>query len=153
MLELPHTLVGAAIATRIPNPLISLPLALLSHFLLDFVPHWNPSLYTETQKHGRPSGYSTRFVFLDSSLSLILGFLVAARQWPDRGHFLLIILCCFLAVAPDVLEAPYFFLKYRPAWMENLIQWQRRHQGRARKVPGILIQLTTIAAAVLVILL
>ncbi len=34
-----HLLVGAAIATRIQNPIWGLPLAFLSHFFLDFLPH------------------------------------------------------------------------------------------------------------------
>jgi hypothetical protein len=39
MLYTPHFLVGAAILKYIPNPLIGLPLALLSHVALDLIPH------------------------------------------------------------------------------------------------------------------
>lgn len=151
MLELPHTMVGAAIATKIPNPFISLPLALASHFLLDLVPHWNPSLYTETQKHGRPAKKSTRIIFFDASLSLIFGTLVALRQWPDLGHFLVIVAACFAAVAPDVIEAPYYFLKFRPSWMKAIIDWQRRYQGHASKIPGIFTQVAATLISLLVI--
>ena len=41
MLSTPHILVGGAIVKIIPNPIISLPLAILSHFLFDFIPHWD----------------------------------------------------------------------------------------------------------------
>ncbi len=43
MLSTPHLLVGAAIVKVVPNPWISLPLAFLSHFALDTIPHWDGS--------------------------------------------------------------------------------------------------------------
>jgi len=36
-----HSLAGVVIATEIPNPLIAWPVALLSHFVLDSLPHWD----------------------------------------------------------------------------------------------------------------
>lgn len=39
MLYTPHFLVGAAILKYIPDPIIGLPLALLSHVVLDLTPH------------------------------------------------------------------------------------------------------------------
>lgn len=39
MLYTPHFLTGAAIVSLIPNPLIGLPLAFLSHVVLDLTPH------------------------------------------------------------------------------------------------------------------
>ena len=53
MLETPHVIVGAAIAYKVVNPALALPLALGSHFILDITPHWNPHLSTETKKFGK----------------------------------------------------------------------------------------------------
>ena len=39
MLYTPHLLTGAVILKYIPNPVIGLPLAVLSHYLLDLTPH------------------------------------------------------------------------------------------------------------------
>lgn len=39
MLYTPHFLVGAAILKYVPNPVVGLPLALLSHVALDLIPH------------------------------------------------------------------------------------------------------------------
>lgn len=39
MLYTPHFLTGAAILKLVPNPVIGLPLAFLSHILLDLTPH------------------------------------------------------------------------------------------------------------------
>ncbi len=37
-----HALTGALIAMTIKQPALAIPLALLSHFLLDVIPHYNP---------------------------------------------------------------------------------------------------------------
>lgn len=151
MLELPHTVVGAAIGLKIGQPWLSLPLSLLSHFVLDFVPHWNPSLYTETQKHGQPTKKSTLIVAIDTIISLIVGFFLASQVWPDLGRFLIVLFCCFLAVVPDIAEAPYFYLNFRPKWLRKWVKFQHEHQGRAKKIPGFLIQLAVLIIAFVVI--
>lgn len=151
MLELPHTIIGAAIATKIPNPLISIPLAFLSHFPLDLAPHWNPSLYTETKKYGKPTKKSTKLVILDTSLSLIFGFFLASRVMPDVHHAISIILACFAAVLLDVIEGFYFFLGIRTRFLKNLINFQRRLQWRLSLVPGLAIQGIVIILALLII--
>lgn len=145
MLELPHTLVGAAIATAIPNPLISLPLALASHFITDYVPHWNPHLHTEIVKNGRLSTLSKTIVFADAGLALILGSYIAFRVLPNTNHFLTILIACFLAVSPDVAEIPYYFFKWRPAFVTKLVDFQRSHQWNVPPVWGILSQIVIIS--------
>ncbi|MFH1971517.1 MAG: hypothetical protein ABIJ05_04005, partial [Patescibacteria group bacterium] len=59
MLETPHIIVGAAIASKITNPLLSIPISFVSHFVLEKVPHWNPHLNSETEKYGKPTKKST----------------------------------------------------------------------------------------------
>lgn len=111
MLESPHVAVGAAIATKIPNPVISIPAALASHFLLDRVPHWNPHTYTETQKHGRPTKQTTIFAFGDSILALAIGLFFAWLAMPNLGHAVTIIIASFVSVLPDTIKIPFHFFK------------------------------------------
>jgi len=144
MLELPHTLVGATIATQIANPLLALPLALASHFVFDLIPHWNPSLYTETKKLGKPTWQTNAIITIDVILSLIMGFFVALRFWPDTGRIFLVIAACFLAVLPDLVEAPYFYLGVKNPALKKFIAFQHKHQAKAKIIPGLLTQLATI---------
>lgn len=152
MFELPHTIVGATIATKIPNPLVSIPLAFFSHFLLDFAPHWNPSLYEETKKHGKPTKQSTQFVIIDTSLSLGLGFFLASRALPNLHQAIIIILACFAAVVVDIVEGFYFFFGVRTKLLGNLVEWQHRHQGRTSMILGLLIQGLVIILGVIIAL-
>lgn len=152
MLELPHTVLGATIGTKIANPLVSIPLALASHFLLDFIPHWNPNLYTETKKYGRPTKRSTVIVAIDTLTSLIVGLLLASRFWPNLARVLGIIFACFAAVAADVSEGPYFFLGIRSRFLERWVELQHRHQKKTSKIPGLLIQGLIIILVLLIIL-
>lgn len=148
MLETPHAIVAAAIATRIPNPLVSLPLALASHFILEKVPHWNPHLNTETEKYGKPTRQSTIITTIDSTLALIGGSYFALKAMPDIGHSLTILAACFVSVLPDVVEAPYFFLNYRKTIIKRWIKFQKSLQVDYPIIPGLLTQLAVTATAV-----
>lgn len=151
MLELPHTIIGAAIATKIPNPLISIPLAFLSHIPLDLIPHWNPSLYTETKKYGQPTKKSTQLVIIDTLLSLGVGFFLASRVMPNLQHAMSIILACFAAVVLDVVEGFYFFLNIRTRFLEKIILFQRGYQRKLPLISGLAVQGVVIILGLLVI--
>ncbi len=147
MLETPHTLVGAALATKIPNPVISLPLALASHFILDKLPHWNPHLCTEKKENGKISKKSFAIVFFDSSIALASGTAIAATQSKNFIHFLVIMTACFLSVLPDVIEFPYFFLNKKSALMEKWISFQKSIQNNADLPWGIITQIIVVGAS------
>lgn len=144
MLELPHVVIGATIASKIPYPLISLPLAFLSHFLLDEIPHWNPDLHGDIKKYGQISRRSKLIIAGDVFLSLGMGFGIAAQALPDQKKALVIIIASFLAVAVDVVEGFHFFLGAQHQFLKNLIGFQRRHQKRFPLIPGLLTQMAVI---------
>lgn len=99
MLSTPHLLVGAAIVKAVPNPAISLPLALLSHFVLDTIPHWDGSPKA-------PFGLKTTAgIILDYAFgaSLIL-FLTFGQENPSQY---LLWLGAFLGTLPDFVLGTY----------------------------------------------
>lgn len=147
MLETPHVVVGAAIATKIPNPLVAIPLAFASHFVLEKVPHWNPHLNTEKKKFGKVTKQSTRIVIVDTAISLTLGLYIASRTLPDTAHFATILAACFFSVLPDVIEGPYFFFNVKNKFIEKWIAFQKSIQIDAEIIPGVITQIATIAAS------
>jgi len=147
VLETPHVVVGAAIATRIANPLLSIPLAFGSHFLLDRIPHWNPHLNTEMKKYGKPTKKSSFIVAADVCTALFVGFFIASKAMPDMAHAATILAASFAAVLPDVMEGPYFFLGIKSKFIDKWIAFQKSIQADTGFVPGILTQVLTVAAA------
>lgn len=148
VLETPHVVVGAAIALKVANPALALPLAFASHFVLEKVPHWNPHLNTETEKYGKPTKQSTKIVILDVTVALIAGFYIASRVLPDTTHFIIILAASIAAVLPDIVEGPYFFLGMRSKAVKRWILFQKSIQEDTTIIPGIITQLVTIVAAI-----
>jgi len=146
VLETPHALVGAAIVTKIPNPLISLPLAFASHFVLDMVPHWNPHLNTELQKYGHVTKRSTIIVAADVLISLALGSFIALNFSTDPTHMNTIFLGAFAGVLPDVVEGPYFFLSWKNEFVKKWLMFQKSIQVDTTMVPGLATQIVTVVA-------
>lgn len=129
MLETPHVAVGIALATKFPNPWVSIPLALASHFVLDKIPHWNPHTYTETQKFGQPSKKTVRLTIIDIVFSLGLGLGFAYNALPNTPFALSIIACSFASVLPDVSKYPFFlFKKTRKGLYKKWVEYERSLQ-------------------------
>ncbi len=147
MLETPHVVVGAAIATVIPNPFLAIPLAFLSHFALDMIPHWNPHLNTEKKKYGKITKQSTYIIIGDVIASLVIGLLMARRVLPDTGHTIGVLFGAFAGVLPDIVEGPYFFLNLRTKATDKWLKFQKSIQNDAEPFWGITTQVITLIAA------
>jgi hypothetical protein len=128
MLEIPHVLVGAAIATNVENPYLSIPLAFLSHLLIDKIPHWNPHFYTETNKLGKPKRSSTVIALTDSVGALLIGTFISLKALPNTSQFLNILFCCLAAVASDQVKIPYYYFKIRSGWIKRWTDFERAIQ-------------------------
>jgi hypothetical protein len=150
MLETPHVAVGAAIAAKIPNPFIAIPLAFASHFVLDAVPHWNPHIVTETKKYGMPTRKSFTIIVTDSILALAFGSFIAYQALPNTGHALTILAASLASVLPDLAESPYFFLKKKNMNLpKGFVDFHRSLQTHSDTLWGVVTQLSMIAAAIL----
>ena len=148
MLETPHVVVAAAIATKVANPALAIPLVFASHFVLEKVPHWNPHINTEMKKFGKISGFSKKIITLDVVSSLLLGFYIASFSLPDNIRFLTVIFACFVAVTPDLIEAPYYFAKVKTSFLvKKWIPFKKSLQSDINIIPGLLTQLLIILTA------
>ncbi len=130
-----HSLTGAIIAASIVNPFVALPLALLSHFVLDATPHFGKGLEFLATKAFK------RMLVLDALLCFGLVVVLAVsgvhRWW-------IIALGAFIAASPDLFLLNLF--RYARAhrlsdWHPNLytrfaakIQWFERPIGAAVEV-------------------
>lgn len=140
MLETPHVALGVAIASAIPNPLISIPLALGSHFLLDMVPHWNPHLNTEMKTYGRLTNKTLAIIVFDLVVAFVLTCFLA------QGN-INIYFAAFASLLPDVAEGPYFLFGWRNKYLDVVLRFQRSIQSSANIFWGLLTQFLVIAGS------
>lgn len=121
-----HTVTGAAIAAAFPNPWFAVPAALLSHFVLDMIPHSGGGSHT--------SVFFKVELLLDSAL--MAGFLLGIALLQPQDWQLLM-LCGFLGAAPDLWWIPYWFQDLRGetrrldpfAKFASVIQWSETKPG------------------------
>lgn len=147
MLEAPHVLVGIALAEKTGHPLLAIPLALGSHFVLDMLPHWNPHLNTEMRQHGGITTRTKIIIAVDAAISLATIGYFTLHALPDTTLALTIMACAFASIFPDVMEAPYFFMKKKTKFLENSIKFQKAIQTDAGIVFGLLTQVAVSLAS------
>jgi len=152
MLTTPHALVGLVIIQKIPYP-IGLFASLISHFLLDFfIPHWNPHLYTEFKKTGRISSSSTKVILIDGFLAVAFTLFFMFKNLPDLSMVFLYGLSSFVAVLPDAIEIPHFFLSSKNKWMKKYIYFTHKYQANTGFFWGITTQVLVILASLKILL-
>jgi hypothetical protein len=140
MLSLPHAALGAAIATLIPNPAISIPLSFFSHFLADYLPHWNPHLDTQLSRHGKLTPQTIAFAASDFILAVSFSAFVALTA-ASPLQSLNLFLSPLAAILPDLIEAPHYILGIKLPHIDKLIHHQRNNQNHVNAFPGIITQL------------
>ncbi len=147
VLETPHVVVAAAIATKVANPALAIPLALGSHFVLEKVPHWNPHWNTEKKTLGRVTKKTITVVLIDAGVSLFLGIYIAYLSLPNYNLAITVLLACLAGVLPDLIEAPYFFFDIKSKFIDKWIAFQKSIQVDTEVIPGLVTQALTVFAA------
>lgn len=142
MLETPHVALGTAIAVAIPNPLISVPLAFLSHFVLDMTPHWNPHLNTETKKYGRLTNKTLVIIGFDLACAFLLTIFIYKYGANNPN----VLLGAFASILPDVVEGPYFLFGIKNKYLTIWMKFQKAIQADANVFWGLLTQIAVLVA-------
>lgn len=140
-----HAIVGAAIATKIPNPFISIPLAFLSHFVCDKIPHWD--VMTNRASKSKRQIFTQSLIDAILSLVLVSALFYFAFQNSDPVN---IFLCAFSAQLPDWLEIPYTVFHWNIPFSKADYQFQKWlhdifFDSRLSAPWGVFTQLATVA--------
>lgn len=142
MLSIAHGTTGAFIASKIPNPLISVPLVIVSHFIEDFVPHWDVGQGLTKAKKSKKAAFMEEILFdLPLSVLIVFFFFQYGKPFDWRPW-----LGWFCGLLPDFLEFPYLFLNLRFFPINQLAKlhaWV--HRSTHRKLLGLLPQFIVIA--------
>lgn len=120
MTETAHALVAGAIASRFPNPLIALPLAFTSHFIMDSVPHWDFG----TNWRNRTKTMTATLAIAETLIGItVTYFFFAGKVAP-----LTLALSVAASLFPDWIETPWYIFfakadKHEPA--KNAGSWEK----------------------------
>jgi hypothetical protein len=125
-----HALTGALIGLTASNPILALPLAFISHFALDAVPHYDPS-ERDLAKLYRSKMFLRDFILVGGLICFLLVIILALSR---PRHWLTAAICAFLAASPDLLWFPWYLRvrrtgdSTRPAgwfyWLHGKVQWK-----------------------------
>lgn len=132
MLTTPHAVAGATIGVLLPNPLLAIPVAVASHFVLDSIPHWQETLapYVPTNK-------TYIRIPLDIALALILVSLVA--HWNYQDHTL-IWLCALFANIPDLDSLVVIIPRLKTGLIRKFWDWHCKIQRETSSIRGVYTQ-------------
>src|SRR3989344_5524747 len=154
-----HAVVGAGIAGLFPgNPILAFVAGFLSHFVLDYIPHWDYSLGSARKDPLNPLNDSMEMggafvvdllkIGLDILLGISLSLLFFAPTNLDT--LLLVFLGACGGIVPDFLQFAYFKLRIEPfRSLQKFHIWiHARSTLKKYPLPGIVFQAIVIVAAV-----
>lgn len=112
-----HALVATLIVAKIPNPYISLPLALASHFACDLIPHWDAGTHHREKTRERLFSEAA----LDVIISVITSFVLYSNVL-GQSNYVLLYIAVFLSQFPDWITAPYLIFHTK----NSLVSWSKQ---------------------------
>lgn len=116
MLSIAHGVTGAFIATKLPHPGLYVPLIFASHYLEDWIPHWDVGTGLSTGRRKKSTALILEAFELVVTVGLVYLFWQhgqAAINWPAWAGLA-------VSLMPDLLESPRNFLNWEPALLKPL---------------------------------
>ncbi|MCL5411699.1 MAG: hypothetical protein M1150_03080 [Patescibacteria group bacterium] len=144
MLSTPHMLVGAVIVKIIPNPFLGLPLAILSHFILDSMPHWDWK---------PPTPPYTKISFFKTAADLLIGSLIVYSITLKDSNQAYILAGALAGILPDVLQGIIAFLNFslKRNFVSSYSNWHGKIQKRLAFFPGLFLMTAVVLIGILII--
>lgn len=136
-----HALIGGAIAASVSNPSLGLPLAALSHPILDMIPHWDFGLGWKKK--------TKLTLFVQSFLDLTFGVALTLLLFGGKTDTLYLISAIFLSLVWDFLQMPYLLFGWKFFPFEAFYNFGHDVNGKAGLPWGIITQAVTVGGVML----
>lgn len=126
----PHTSVALWISTKATNPILAFGLSLLSHFILDIIPHGDETLgeHKETERERRL--YLRKTAFVDVMLSSILIYYYIARHQQFNPWLLSAVILgawipdlMWISIETFKIRFMYWYIRFHTR-VHRLIDWR-----------------------------
>lgn len=137
-----HALIATLLVAKFPDPFVSLPLAFVSHFACDIIPHW------DSGTHHREK--TKKALFYEAALDVLLSIATSFVLYTALGKsdYILLYIGVFMSQLPDWITAPYFILNMRNnpfvSWSKYMFHLQHRLNSRLDKPWGIVTQVAAV---------
>lgn len=150
MLSISHALTGAFIAYNLPQPILYTPLVLASHYLEDWIPHWDVGTGLSNGKRHPRTAFLLEIIDILLAGILVLAVFIwpTGEFWPftnfipQNSSTWHVIIGAFIGLLPDFIEAPRNFLKKEPRFIAPLNKFHGRwHHSTPNKIIGLLPQI------------
>lgn len=138
-----HALIGGAIAASIPNPAIGIPLAAISHPIVDMIPHWD--FGCGWKKKGK------LVLFLQSFADLTFGVVLTFLLFGNTTNQFYLFLAIFISESWDLMQMPYLLFNWKFFPFSAFYHFGHGTNGKAKMPLGILTQAATVTGLVLVL--
>lgn len=99
-----HALIGVALAAQFSNPYIGIPIALASHILADYVPHWDAGTHGESK--------TKKQLRFEATADVLVGFVASYLLIMWLFPTLDLVYAFIMIIAAQGLDwgtAPYYF--------------------------------------------
>lgn len=139
-----HVASGAAISTLIPNPIVAVPVAFASHFVIDAIPHWQDVLKGEI---------FTRRTKIVSSIDVALAVSVVLIMLLTTSHdYLLYGIVAGTIIETDVVVYPFCEKRgWKKPWPKLISKLHGVVQNETRSLWGLLPQAAIFALSLLIV--
>lgn len=131
MLSVSHALTGAIIAQKVQNPILYIPLVLASHYLEDWILHWDVGTGLSNGTRKRSTAMLLELIDLALAGVLVILFFQMGKTGIQYHAFF----GAFFGLLPDFIEAPRNFLHWNPWYLKPFNDF---HHGFHHSTPDIL---------------
>lgn len=128
-----HTTAGVIVAQYTRNPLLGFFYGLISHLILDLIPHGDSAMYKKYKNKEISVKKAAAKTVLDAIISIVLAVIFFNVNLPSSDWILS--WAIIGAVIPDVLIGLYEFMDPRaPKWLRIIHKWHfKNHDLIAKK--------------------
>lgn len=144
-----HVLTGAVIATVVASPVIAVPLAFASHFVLDAIPHFGIHEDDTLKRNGH---WLFRSVVVTDTVLTIAALALVPIALHNHVNAWAVLAAMFAALLPDLLWIPHFIHEVRHNIARARTTFMIWHQQiQWSETPwGLLVEMMWAAAAICV---
>lgn len=119
----PHAIAGAAIATSTTNPAVAFLLGLVSHFLLDAMPHLEPSSQEIKHPDGTTSWSIWLYLFVVGEFILTVAVFVFLYYYHRPPDISILLWGAFGGLFPDLIVTNPVLFPYKKYPVMKQIVW------------------------------